>query len=200
VAPAAAAPRARGRAPAPPPPLPGPGFTPPHDRTVIGNDLPRYTFGSNLQASYRQFDLGMFFQGVGKVDVYIEGALTEGPVWENFTTHHWLDRWTPENPNPNAKRPKPSLNQHHNHGPVSSFWVQDASYLKLKTAHLGYTLPSSALQRIGRGINGMRIYVSGQNLLTFAADDIMLDPEFPSGRGTVYPQTRTISVGTSIQF
>jgi TonB-linked SusC/RagA family outer membrane protein len=178
----------------------GDGVINAQDRVAIGNDLPRYTLGSNLGASYRGFDLGLFFQGVMKVDAYIEGAMTEGPVWENFTTHHWLDRWTHDNPNPNASRPKPSLNQHHNHGPVSSFWVQDASYLKLKTAQLGYTLPATTIQRIGYGLNGMRIYVSGQNLITWTGADILFDPEFPSGRGTVYPQTRTISIGTSIQF
>jgi TonB-linked SusC/RagA family outer membrane protein len=178
----------------------GDGVINAEDRVAIGNDLPRYTIGSNLGASYRGFDVSAFFQGVLKVDAYIEGAMTEGPVWENFTTEAWLDRWTPQNPNPNARMPRPALNQHHNHGPVSSFWVQDASYLKLKTAQLGYTVPQSVAQRTGLGLSGMRIYVAGQNLLTFTGADLVLDPEFPSGRGTVYPQTRTISVGTSLQF
>jgi TonB-linked SusC/RagA family outer membrane protein len=175
----------------------GDGVITPDDRVVIGNDLPRYTIGSNLTAGYKGFDIGVFFQGVLEVDAYLEGALTEGPVWENFTTEEWLDRWTVDNPNPNAKRPKPSLNQHHNHGPISSFWVQDASYVKLKSAQIGYTWRPTSRQLLG--FDQIRLYVSGQNLLTFG-ENLVLDPEFPSGRGTVYPQTRTISVGTSVQF
>src|SRR5690606_24015708 len=168
------------------------------DRTVVGNDLPRYTVSSNLAASWKGFDVSAFFQGVLKVDAYLEGALVEGPVWENFTTEAWLDRWTPDNPDPHARMPKPALQVHHNFGDRNSFWVQDASYIKLRNAQIGYTLPLSVTERLR--IDRMRIYISGQNLLTFTDQDLLLDPEFPSGRGTVYPQTRTISFGTSIGF
>lgn len=168
------------------------------DRVVVGNDLPRYTVGSNLGATWKGFDASLFFQGVLKVDAYLEGALVEGPVWENFTTSAWLDRWTTDNPNPNARMPRPALQVHHNFGDRSSFWVQDASYIKLRNAQLGYTLPPSITQRLK--IDRMRIYLSGQNLLTFSEQDLLLDPEFPTGRGTVYPQTRTISFGTSVGF
>ncbi|MGH7574603.1 MAG: SusC/RagA family TonB-linked outer membrane protein [Longimicrobiales bacterium] len=172
------------------------------DRTAIGNDLPRYLIGSNLSLGYKGFDANIFVQSVLKNQVYFEGALSEGPVWRNFTTVEWLDRWTEEDPNPNAKRPKPTLEGHWNHGQVSSFWVEDASYLKLKTASIGYTFrpgsSGSVLPFVG--VTQMRLYVSGQNLLTFGADNLFLDPEFLSGRGTVYPVVRTISVGTSVQF
>ncbi|GAC1516843.1 MAG: TonB-dependent receptor [Gemmatimonadaceae bacterium] len=166
------------------------------DKVPIGNELPRYTFGSTWTASYKGFDASVFWQGVLKVDAYIEGALAEGPVWENYTTKEWLNHWTPTNPN--ATMPKPTLRLHINHGPVSSFWVRDASYIKLKNGQIGYTLPQSFAQR--RGVRQMRLFVSGQNLLTFSKLAFLLDPEVPSGRGTVYPQTRTISVGTSLQF
>jgi hypothetical protein len=75
--------------------------------------------------------------------------------------------------------------------------VQDASYVKLKSAQIGYTWRPTSRQLLG--FDQIRLYVSGQNLLTFG-ENLVLDPEFPSGRGTVYPQTRTISVGTSVQF
>ena len=168
------------------------------DRVNIGNDLPRYTIGSNLSANFKGFDASMFFQGVLKADAYLEGALVEGPVWENYTTAAWLDHWTAENPDPNATMPKPALQHHHNFADVSSFWVQDVSYIKLRNAQLGYTLPASITERLN--LDRMRIYLSGQNLLTFTDQQLLLDPEFPSGRGTVYPQTRTISFGTSIGF
>jgi TonB-linked SusC/RagA family outer membrane protein len=175
----------------------GDGVIDQNDRVVIGNDLPRYSLGSNLTASWRGIDVGAFFQGVLKADVYMTGALVEGPVWENYTVPGWLDRWTEENPNPNARYPKPSLQRHHNHGEWSSFWVRDASYLKLKTAQIGYQLPVSFTERFRA--NSARIYLSGQNLITWSGE-LVLDPEFPSGRGTVYPQTRTVSIGTSLSF
>jgi TonB-linked SusC/RagA family outer membrane protein len=167
------------------------------DRTVVGNDLPRYTVGSNLSASWKGFDASMFFHGVLKADAYLEGAMIEGPVWENFTTEAWLDRWTPDNLD--ARMPRPALQVHHNFGDRNSWWVQDASYVKLRNAQLGYTLPTSMTERLN--VDRMRIYVSGLNLLTFTAQDLLIDPEFPSGRGvTVHPQTRTISFGTSVGF
>jgi TonB-linked SusC/RagA family outer membrane protein len=168
------------------------------DKIVVGSDLPRYTLGSNLTASYKGFDASVFFQGVLKVDAYIFGALTEGPIWENYTVESWLDHWTPETPD--AKMPKPTLRLSVNTGPFArnSFWVRDASYIKLKNAQLGYSLPRSLTERLG--VDQLRIYASGANLLTFTNLDFALDPEFPSGRATVYPQTRTVSIGTNVTF
>ena len=167
------------------------------DRVVIGNDLPRYQFGSNLSAGWNGFDASVFLQGVFKSDRYQTGALVEGPVWENFTVTDYLDRWTVDNPNPNAKYPKPSLQQHHNLGEWTDFWVYDASYIKLKSLQLGYELPA----RIANSLSAasIRVYVSGQNLWTWSQTNI-LDPEAPSGRGNVYPVTRTVSFGTSMRF
>jgi TonB-linked SusC/RagA family outer membrane protein len=167
------------------------------DRVVIGNDLPRYQFGSNLSAGWNGFDVGVFFQGVFKANRYQTGALVEGPVWENFTVKDYLDRWTKENPNPNAKYPKPSLQQHHNLGEWTDFWVADAGYLKLKSAQLGYELPARIANSLSS--SSIRVYLSGQNLWTWSQTNI-LDPEAPSGRGNVYPVTRTVSFGTSMRF
>lgn len=174
----------------------GDGIINEKDRIPIGNDVPVYTFGSSWTATYKGFDASVFWQGALDVDAYLEGALTEGPVWENYTTTEWLDHWTPTNLD--AKMPKPTRFLHINHGPRSSFWVRDASYLKLKNAQIGYTLPVRLAQRFR--LSRARIYVSGQNLLTFSKVTFLLDPEFPSGRATVYPQTRTFAVGTSVQF
>jgi hypothetical protein len=164
---------------------------------VIGNDLPRYQFGSNLSAGWNGFDASVFFQGVFKADRQQFGALIEGPVWENFTVQDYLDRWTVENPNPNAKYPKPALQRQHNLGEFTDFWIADAGYLKLKSAQLGYELPASIANSLSS--SSIRVYVSGQNLWTWSQTNI-LDPEAPSGRGNVYPVTRTISFGTSVRF
>jgi TonB-linked SusC/RagA family outer membrane protein len=167
------------------------------DRVVIGNDLPRYQFGSNLSAAWKGIDASVFFQGVLKADRYQTGALVEGPVWENFTVTDYLDRWTVENPNPHAKYPKPSLQQHHNLGEWTDFWVADSKYVKLKSAQIGYELPARIANSISS--SSVRVYVSGQNLWTWSPSNI-LDPEAPSGRGNVYPVTRTVSFGTSMRF
>jgi TonB-linked SusC/RagA family outer membrane protein len=166
------------------------------DRIPIGHDIPSYTFGSTWTASFRSFDASVFWQGALDVNAYLEGALAEGPVWENYTTKEWLDHWTPTNPN--AKMPKPTRFLHINHGQRNSWWVRDASYIKLKNAQIGYRLPPAVARRINA--SQMRVYVSGQNLLTLSKVTFLLDPEFPSGRGTVYPQTRTFAFGTSVQF
>ena len=166
------------------------------DRVPIGNDMPAFTFGSNWTAAWKGIDASLFFQGAWNVDYWVQGALVEGPFWENYTTTAWLDRWTPDNPG--GKMPKPTLRQTHNHQ-ASDYWVYDASYLKVKNAQLGYTLPESLTGRFNA--NRVRIYLSGQNLLTFTkSDDLVLDPEAPSGRANIYPQTRTVSIGASVQF
>ncbi len=166
------------------------------DRVPIGHDMPSYTVGATWTASYKGLDASVFWQGALDVDAYLEGALTEGPVWENYTTKEWLDHWTPTNLD--AEMPRPRHQIHINHGPRSSFWVRDASYIKLKNAQIGYTLPAPVARRLNA--SSVRVYVSGQNLVTLAKVAFLLDPEFPSGRGTVYPQTRTVAFGASVQF
>lgn len=166
------------------------------DRVPIGNDMPAFTFGSNWTAAWKGFDASLFFQGAWDVDYWVQGALVEGPFWENYTTVAWNDRWSPDNPN--GRMPKPTLRTTHNHQ-ASDYWVWDASYLKVKNAQIGYTLPESVVGRLNA--NQVRIYLSGQNLLTFTKDsNLVLDPEADSGRGDRYPQTRTVSIGASVQF
>ena len=166
------------------------------DRVPIGNDMPAFTFGSNWTAAWKGFDASLFFQGAWDVDYWVQGALVEGPFWENYTTVAWNDRWTPDNPN--GRMPKPTLRTTHNHQ-ASDYWVWDASYLKVKNAQIGYTLPESMVGSLNA--DRVRIYLSGQNLLTFTKDDnLVLDPEASSGRGNTYPQTRTVSIGASVQF
>lgn len=164
------------------------------DKTVIGSDEPRYLLGVNLSASYKNIDVSAFFQGVLKVNVFTNGALVEGPYWENYTITEWYDVWTPDNPD--GKMPAPRFRRTYNHQ-ASTFWVRDASYIKLKNLQIGYTLPESLVNRWG--ISRMRIYLSGQNVLTFTKYPY-LDPEVPSGRGTVYPQVRTFSLGITVNF
>lgn len=166
------------------------------DKTIIGDRNPRYLFGLNLNAGWRNFDAGMFLQGVGKRDQYVALGLAEGPVWENYISKWHLDYWTPENPN--ARMPAPYLYQNYNQGTISSWWVLNAAYVKMRNAQVGYTLPGTMANRLG--IDRMRVYVTGKNLWQSTKLDIDLDPEFPWVRADYYPQTKVFSIGTDISF
>lgn len=166
------------------------------DRVPIGCDMPKYTFGSTLTADWKGFDISGFFQGAWKVSYWVQGALVEGPFWENYTSTIWQNRWTPQTPN--GYMPKPTIFTSHDQQ-ASDYWVFDASYVKLKNVQLGYTLP----KRIDGALNAnrLRLYVSGQNMLTFTRNSMMvLDPENNSGRANDYPQVRIVSVGVSANY
>ena len=107
-----------------------------NDRVVMGDHFPHYTFGSNMSAQWKSFDVSMLLQGVGKQDVFLDGALIEGPTWENFFSTYLLDSWSPENPN--AKWPRFVFRSDHNqNAPGSNSWyVRDGRYLELEEPEL----------------------------------------------------------------
>ncbi len=168
------------------------------DKVVIGDPNPHYLFGLNFSASWGNFDAGFFLQGVGKRVQRIELGLAEGPTWENYTTTWHLDYWTPSNPH--ARVPAPYIYQNYNTHYPSSWWLTDASYVKLRDIQFGYTLPSRLSSRFR--IERMRIYVAGKNLWQRSGMEIGLDPEVNPAtvRGDYYPQTKVISFGTNIGF
>ncbi|SHE63897.1 TonB-linked outer membrane protein, SusC/RagA family [Fodinibius roseus] len=169
------------------------------DRTVIGSTLPKYTFGITTNLNYRNFDLGFFIQGVGQADAIPIGAAREGGNWEGFTLEIAGDYWTPENTD--ARFPRREKRSRKNQSYHSSWWVVDASYVKLKNLDVGYTVPADVLQKMGIDIRSLRIFASGTNLFTLSeATDWGLDPEFPSGRLNYYPQTKLYSVGINLEF
>ncbi|MFT4155869.1 SusC/RagA family TonB-linked outer membrane protein [Parafilimonas sp.] len=163
------------------------------DKVYLGSNIPRYTYGINLSASYKGFDLGAFLQGVGKVTIntlVIEKAPTSTDG--NFKTEH-EDSWTPGNTD--AAFPRLVTSQQ-NYQP-STFWVQSGAYLRLKSAQIGYTLPDAW---IGKSfITKARIYASGQNLLTFSKLPHDIDPEAPND-SRYYPQVKIFTFGLNINF
>jgi TonB-linked SusC/RagA family outer membrane protein len=174
----------------------GDGVIGPDDRVPIGSDLPHYSFGLNLAASWGAWDAGAFLSGVGKQDRYIYLGLVEGPVWENFTTEWHLDYWSEDNRD--ARVPAPYLYHNYNTRYPSSWWLTDAKYVKLRNLQLGYTLPATLSDRLG--IQRLRVYVAGKNLWQWTAMEIGLDPEVPTRFGNYYPQTKSFSIGTNISF
>ncbi len=173
-------------------------ITPDGDREVIGNQIPRYTFGITTDFNYKNFGLNLFFQGVGDVDLIFFGPIREGGIWGmyNFTPEIAADYWTEDNRD--ALFPRPEMRTQKNTR-TSDYWVVDASYIKLKNAQLSYTIPAELLSRVG--IGSVRLYVSATNLLTLS--DVTkwgIDPEAPHSRLTYYPQTRAYTAGINIKF
>ncbi|WP_206367298.1 SusC/RagA family TonB-linked outer membrane protein [Sphingobacterium sp. SGR-19] len=178
------------------------------DWTVIGrNDLPEMMFGLNLGGSYKGFDFNAFFQGAALSDVALSGLYTSSGIYDNtfYTMPFYQDgnspkylvenAWTPENPN--ATYPRLSTQSAQSGGKFSSFWIKDGSYVRLKTAQLGYTLPSAWMQKAN--IQELRLFASGSNLFTWSNLDY-LDPEMPSVNQGYYPQQRIYEFGVSLTF
>jgi len=165
------------------------------DRVVMGNYMPRYTFGLDLYGEYKNFDFSCLFQGVGKADGYIDqhGVLA---FYMGGTAQEWhKDYWTPENRN--ASYPRLTFN-YPNNEQVSSYWVRNAAYLRLKNLQIGYTIPKKILSKTF--INHCRIYASAQNLFTLTDFYDSFDPEAPIGTGQYYPMMKMYSLGLSVKF
>jgi TonB-linked SusC/RagA family outer membrane protein len=168
------------------------------DKVVLGSTIPRYTYASNITGSFKGFDIGIFLQGVGKANGYLYGAgimpfypgLGGGTILEANK-----DRWTPDNPN--AKFPRLTFGESNNQQ-TSSFWMKDASYLRLKNLQLGYTFSSLLTSKIG--VKSVRLFVNGSNL--FTADNFWkgFDVESPVGTVSAYPQVKVYSFGLNVNF
>lgn len=169
-----------------------------NDRVVIGTRQPRYTFGSNMSAQFKGIDVSMLLQGVGRQDVYLSGALIEGPTWENFFPEYLRDSWTPENQS--AAFPRFVFRSDHNHNApgANSWWVRNGRYVSLKNLNFGYTLPASVSSRAG--FSTARFYLAGSNVYSWSKLKGLLPVETNpfASRGTYYFQTRNISIGTSL--
>ena len=168
------------------------------DRVIIGNPNPRYTFGMNLNAAWRGFDASAMFTGAGKRDQYLALGFIQGPVWENFTSTWHNSYYDPERDNQGARHPTWYANENRNYYTTNSHWILDGSFVKLRNAQLGYTMPASVTDRLGT--SRLRVYISGKNLWMRNKLGIDLDPEYSAVRGDIYPQTRVFSIGTDISF
>lgn len=161
----------------------------PEDRTIIGNPFPKYTYGVNLGAGWKGFDLSTFWQGVAGIYRYNWETTTD--IRGNFTDR-WLDRWSATNPNGSMPALGNTMNDQ-----FSSFWLENSSYLRLKNLEFGYTF--GEIPKIG--VSKLRIYFAGTNLLTFTKLNNW-DPEKGSGdtRNDNYPNARSFSFGVNVTF
>jgi hypothetical protein len=170
------------------------------DRTKIGKGMPDWTYGITMAAEWKGIDLNLFFQGSIGNQIFDYSMRGDVPAmnrpawildrWIGAGTSNRIPRMTNANPNQNWRS--------------SDLWVKDGSFMRLKTAQLGYTIPAKILR--AAFIKNLRVYVAGENLLTFTKYD-GFDPEMASDGYTtigvdrgIYPQSRTITVGASITF
>lgn len=168
------------------------------DKQYLGNFYPKTTFGLTLGGSFKNFDLTLFFQGAARVNTYLEGKLGEVNDAAGKPTSALLDSWTPENPGAALPRILYSQKQNNPIDNPSSFWVKDASYIRLKNLQIGYNF-TNLLKRLG--ISRARIYYSGQNILTFSGLQDWIDPEASYSSGIYYyPQVKVHTLGLNVTF
>ncbi|MBS9767901.1 MAG: TonB-dependent receptor [Flavobacteriaceae bacterium] len=170
------------------------------DRKIVGNDVPYFTYGMELGATYKGFDFRVQGQGVGNVKVYLSGEASQAFFNGAGAKTYHLNHWTKENPDPNAAYPRilESGDNGHNRS-LSSFWLYDASYFRIKNMSLGYTIPKYVTEKYG--IDKLRVYTSGTNIFTTRSDKRLkdFDPEMKSDRGS-YPMMKVFSLGVNVTF
>ena len=170
------------------------------DRILAGSSDPKFTFGLNLNAGYKGFDLSVLFTGAAGVHRLINQEVTG--YFGGDDSHPatvWLDAWTPENKDASMPRvaydvTSPSISQN----VISTFWLQNSSYLRMKNLQFGYTLPKNIIKSVG--IENVRFYYSVENLFTIHNMLVTVDPEIGSERASSFPLTQTHAFGVNVTF
>jgi TonB-dependent starch-binding outer membrane protein SusC len=181
--------------------LDGNGVIDANDRTWIGDPTPNFTYGFTADLGWKGFELSLFFQGTQGNDIY-QNIIRYDFSYVNRPSTALL-RWTGEGTS--NSEPRVSLNDPNQNARVSDRFVQDGSYLRLKSAQLSYQVPADILKKIK--VQQLKVYVTGQNLLTFTKYD-GYDPEIGAIGGSLelgidrgfYPQARTIIGGVHLTF
>jgi TonB-linked SusC/RagA family outer membrane protein len=169
------------------------------DRTWIGNPNPDFTYGLNLNMEYKGFNLTLFFQGVGRVDLNDYAVKSFTDFWSVRETGsnkgtRLLNAWTPTNSS--STIPALTSTDSNNESRFSTYYIENGSYCKLKNAELGYNVPQKALKVIH--LSRVHLYVSGQNILTVKSKSFTgIDPERPD---FAYPLPITFTSGINVTF
>ena len=167
----------------------------PGDMKIIGNNKARYRYGFNISADWKGFDLGIFFQGVGKRDLMLPYTFKwqYGSMWQ-VPTAVGNDYWREDNAG--GWLPVARFNGSQALGQNQTRYLLDASYLRLKSLSFGYTLPVSLTKQWG--IQKCRVYFTGENLLTFKHTPEGFDPELDDPYK--YPQQKSLALGLNVVF
>lgn len=172
------------------------------DNKLDGNDrirynrtsVPTFTYGINLGAQYKGFDVTALLQGA-MGGVFFQS--TESGDFGNFLKSFYDNRWTEENHSTSYPRTYNRSNEYWVNQ-SNTFWIHSSDYIRLKNVEVGYTLPNVLTSKIK--IERLRFYINGYNLLTIAPCMKDYDPENTSGRGYNYPLSKIINLGASITF
>lgn len=179
------------------------------DLKVIGNTEPRYIYSFRIGANWKGFDLDVFFQGVGKREMWVTGNMVL-PGWQGTEANfaHTLDYWTPENTDAFYPRAINYNNTKQWNYQVNDRYLLNMAYLRLKNLTVGYTLPARLTRKAY--ISRLRVYFSGENLFEFdKLGNNPIDPELAHtdltandarAFGRTYPYRRTLSFGIQLDF
>ena len=182
--------------------LNGDGVITEDDQDWIFDPTPDFTWGLNIYLQYKDFDLTMFWQGVQGVDVDCRGYKSQTDFWANSLINvpylnkgvRALDAWSPLNPDSDI--PALTTSDTNREGRISSYYIENGSYVKLRTIQLGYNLPKSLTDKLR--MDRIRIYASAQNLLTIKSSKFTgADPENP---GFNYPIPLNLTFGLNVSF
>lgn len=180
----------------------GDGFVTAEDRTILGNGLPKHIGGLSNNFTYKNFDLSIFLQWSYGNDIYnstlVRLHASRGPSM-NISQDYYLNHWTPENPS----NKYPDYGQVHSSLP-SSYFVEDGSYLRLKTVSFGYTVPKNITNKIG--FKSLKVSVIGNNLLTWTKytgwdPEVNFNNPLMAGYDRIaYPRSRTYTFSLNAKF
>ena len=178
------------------------------DRTIVGSTIPRYTYSATVNAGWKGINLSVMLQGVGQAYGYLNTYYVQPSRQGGTFRKEHLDHANADNPNGITPRLTATGT---NNWQDSSFWMKSAAYLRLKNVVLSYTLPKNIVKKAH--MQGVTVYVSGENLLTFTNFWDGYDPEVgyggdsgskfdtaKLGNANSYPQIRTLTLGLDIKF
>ncbi len=182
----------------------GDGVVNDDDAVPIGySNFPEKIFGVSFGGNYRGFDLSVLFQGASNVSIAYNRRQNRGFFENSGAVEYLLNSWSAERYEKGLPIDFPRLSENggyaHNYQ-SSTYWVRDASYVRLKNVELGYNLPKALLARVG--LSATRLYVNANNLYTWSSVFPGVDPELPTGvtNEEPYPLTRTINFGLNLKF
>ncbi|WP_431294396.1 SusC/RagA family TonB-linked outer membrane protein [Pedobacter sp. P26] len=165
------------------------------DIKVIGNsNVPQIIYGFSPEFSYKGFDVNILFQGAAKADAYLDGQASYPFFNGGSALKATLDYWTPENTNASYPRVLPSPSS--NSTQTSDFWIRSGNYLRMKSVTIGYTVPSQIVSAIK--LKSIRLYLSGQNLVTWTKGLKDFDPEISASNANYYPQQKVYTFGLNV--
>ena len=181
----------------------GDGQVDAYDVVPIGyTSVPEINYGFGVSLSWKGVDASVFFSGMAHVTRIIGGynlyggaatnVLVQGQIFADVAEKSWSVTH-----DPNAEYPRFSTETPANNLRASTYWQKDMSFLRLKNAELGYTIPKKFTKRWN--ISTTRVYLQGVNLLTFSKFKLW-DPELESSYGNVYPLTKNVSLGLNMNF